>query len=115
MPKTVQEAPYPQSATLQNTEESRFERLTDDSQASQQYWNSGGQATSAYPVNVHTSPLAVDNAFLHCFDDLQQLYDQQQLEDPVMHLSQDWLAYLGGTAYPNDYSNQYLGTMAPID
>ncbi|CAD0085129.1 unnamed protein product [Aureobasidium mustum] len=41
------------------------------------------------------SPLAVDTEFLHCFDDLQQLYNMQQIEDPVMELSQDWLGYLG--------------------
>ncbi|KEQ92052.1 hypothetical protein AUEXF2481DRAFT_69079 [Aureobasidium subglaciale EXF-2481] len=41
------------------------------------------------------SPLAVDTEFLHCFDDLQQLYNMQQIEDPIMELSQDWLGYLG--------------------
>jgi hypothetical protein len=41
------------------------------------------------------SPLAVDTEFLHCFDDLQQLYNTQQIEDPIMELSQDWLGYLG--------------------
>lgn len=42
-------------------------------------------------------PLAVDNEFLHCYDDLQSMYEHQ-VEDPVMHLSQDWLGYLGGAA-----------------
>lgn len=41
------------------------------------------------------SPLAVDTEFLHCFDDLQQLYNTQQIEDPIMELSHDWLGYLG--------------------
>ncbi|KAG9568637.1 hypothetical protein KCU79_g2208, partial [Aureobasidium melanogenum] len=41
------------------------------------------------------SPLAVDTEFLHCFDDLQQLYNMQQIEDPIMELSQDWLGNLG--------------------
>ncbi|TIA09853.1 hypothetical protein D6C80_08372 [Aureobasidium pullulans] len=41
------------------------------------------------------SPLAVDTEFLHCFDDLQHLYNTQQIEDPIMELSQDWLGYLG--------------------
>jgi len=50
--------------------------------------------------------LAVDNEFLHCFDELQHLYNHQQIEDPVMHLSQDWLGYLG----PLDGSyDQYNG------
>ncbi|KAH0018091.1 hypothetical protein KCU78_g7305, partial [Aureobasidium melanogenum] len=48
------------------------------------------------PRNSTTfSPLAVDTEFLHCFDDLQQLYNTQQIEDPIMELSQDWLGYLG--------------------
>ena len=47
------------------------------------------------------SPLAVDTEFLHCFDDLQQLYNMQQIEDPIMELSQDWLGYLGnGSEFP---------------
>ena len=37
----------------------------------------------------------MDNEFLHCYDDLQSMYTNQT-EDPVMHLSQDWLGYLGG-------------------
>ncbi|GAM83812.1 hypothetical protein ANO11243_018020 [Dothideomycetidae sp. 11243] len=40
------------------------------------------------------SPLAVDNEFLNCFDDLQQLCDDQYLDDSVMHMSQDWRDYL---------------------
>ncbi|KEQ62633.1 uncharacterized protein M437DRAFT_49144 [Aureobasidium melanogenum CBS 110374] len=69
------------------------------------------QAMLPQPVNVNNStfgnalitargsttfsPLAVDTEFLHCFDDLQQLYNTQQIEDPIMELSQDWLGYLG--------------------
>ena len=53
-------------------------------------WNIGPSAAGlTYP------PLAVDNEFLHCYDDLQSMYTNQ-IEDPVMHLSQDWLGYLGG-------------------
>lgn len=51
---------------------------------------------STEPPNPHLS-LAVDNEFLHCYDDLQSMYSHQ-VEDPVMHLSQDWLGYLGGAA-----------------
>ncbi|KAH0278557.1 hypothetical protein KCU91_g2372, partial [Aureobasidium melanogenum] len=69
------------------------------------------QAMLPQPVNVNNStfgnalitargsttfsPLAVDTEFLHCFDDLQQLYNTQQIEDPIMELSQDRLGYLG--------------------
>lgn len=41
-----------------------------------------------------TSPLAVDSEFRSCFDDLQNLYDQSYVDDPVMQLSQDWLGYI---------------------
>jgi hypothetical protein len=43
-----------------------------------------------------TSPLAVDSEFRSCFDDLQNLYDQSYVDDPVMQLSQDWLGYIDG-------------------
>jgi len=59
------------------------------------YWNSA-PPNAAYSSAVNPSPLAVDNEFMHCFDDIQQLHSQQQLEDPIMHLSQDWMGYLGG-------------------
>lgn len=43
-----------------------------------------------------TSPLAVDSEFRSCFDDLQNLYNQSYVDDPVMQLSQDWLGYIDG-------------------
>lgn len=58
------------------------------------YWNGQQQPASLATSNVQRS-LAVDNEFLHCYDDLQSMY-VDQVEDPVMHLSQDWLGYLGG-------------------
>jgi hypothetical protein len=58
------------------------------------YWNGQQQPASLAASNVQRS-LAVDNEFLHCYDDLQSMY-VDQVEDPVMHLSQDWLGYLGG-------------------
>lgn len=58
------------------------------------YWNGQQQPASLATSNVQCS-LAVDNEFLHCYDDLQSMY-VDQVEDPVMHLSQDWLGYLGG-------------------
>jgi hypothetical protein len=58
------------------------------------YWNGQQQPTGLAALNIQRS-LAVDNEFLHCYDDLQSMY-VDQIEDPVMHLSQDWLGYLGG-------------------
>ena len=58
------------------------------------YWNGQQQPASFAASSVQRS-LAVDNEFLHCYDDLQSMY-VDQVEDPVMHLSQDWLGYLGG-------------------
>lgn len=80
------------------------------------YWNGHHQQqpqqpqASTYTGPVDSAPLAVDNEFLHCYDDLQHLYHQQQLEDPVMHLSQDWLGYLGGPQgqFITDAQHQYL-------
>ncbi|CZR52792.1 related to transcription activator protein acu-15 [Phialocephala subalpina] len=48
-----------------------------------------------------TSPLAVDSAFRSCYDDLQNLYDQSFIDDPVMQLSHDWLGYL------DDFNGSY--------
>jgi hypothetical protein len=62
------------------------------------YWNGQLQPPSLVASsNAQQSQrsLAVDNEFLHCYDDLQSMY-VDQVEDPVMHLSQDWLGYLGG-------------------
>ncbi|KAF8852695.1 hypothetical protein BDZ45DRAFT_599598 [Acephala macrosclerotiorum] len=47
------------------------------------------------------SPLAVDSAFRSCYGDLQNLYDQSFIDDPVMQLSHDWLGYL------DDFSSNY--------
>lgn len=61
------------------------------------YWNGQLQPAGlvASSSNPHQRSLAVDHEFLHCYDDLQSMY-VDQVEDPVMHLSQDWLGYLGG-------------------
>ena len=53
-------------------------------------------------------PLAADNEFLHCYDDLQSMY-MNQIEDPVMHLSQDWLGYLGGESGAFDSNSPMTG------
>lgn len=57
--------------------------------------SSSGWLAAQNTTALDFPPLAVDNEFLHCYDDLQSMYTNQT-EDPVMHLSQDWLGYLGG-------------------
>ena len=110
-----QQAPPVAHATFDFANDNRHERPTNSTYSA--YLHGPGSATQSnavYPNSLHLSPLAVDNEFLHCFDDLQQLYNQQQLEDPVMHLSQDWLAYLGGPFESNGYSDLALGTTATM-
>jgi hypothetical protein len=51
-----------------------------------------------------SSPLAVDSEFRNCFDDLQNLYNQYYVDDPVMQLSQDWLGYI----------DDFTGMMPPM-
>lgn len=64
------------------------------SQGGGSIWPAGNGAMNIQHGIPVFSPLAVDNEFLQCFDDLQHLYDMQQIEPPVMELSQDWLGYL---------------------
>lgn len=71
------------------------------------YWNGQQQPTAFGPTGTQPS-LAVDNEFLHCYDDLQSMY-VHQVEDPVMHLSQDWLGYLGGADGLFDQSTEFQG------
>jgi hypothetical protein len=74
------------------------------------YWNGQQQPAAFAPTSTQHS-LAVDNEFLHCYDDLQSMY-VHQVEDPVMHLSQDWLGYLGGAEGLFDQSTNYDGQMS---
>lgn len=67
---------------------------TTDTNPQPLYWN-GQQQPPSFATSNTLHSLAVDNEFLHCYDDLQSMY-VDQVEDPVMHLSQDWLGYLGG-------------------
>lgn len=71
------------------------------------YWN-GQQQPPAFGATGTQPSLAVDNEFLHCYDDLQSMY-LHQVEDPVMHLSQDWLGYLGGADGLFDQSGEFQG------
>ncbi|KAF2177073.1 hypothetical protein K469DRAFT_604823 [Zopfia rhizophila CBS 207.26] len=78
-------------ATLMHTDISTEGLISQDQSA----WG-----TNAFHISSHSgyqtgSPLAVDTVFRNCFDDLQHLYDQQQINNPVMQLSQDWLGYIG--------------------
>lgn len=61
--------------------------------------------TAIVPANdtfySELSPLAVDSAFRSCYDELQNLYDQSFIDDPVMQLSHDWLGYL------DDFNGNY--------
>ncbi|KAK6435651.1 hypothetical protein LTR95_008162 [Oleoguttula sp. CCFEE 5521] len=59
----------------------------------------GGHESSSFTA---AGNLTVDDEFLQCYDNLQTLYDHQQIEDPVMHLSQDWLGSLGN--YEGSYT-----------
>jgi hypothetical protein len=62
------------------------------------------------PEYLSGSPLAVNDVFRDRFGDLQDLYEQQQINDPVLQLSQDWLGYLG--AY--DTTSGSMDTEPPL-
>ena len=66
------------------------------------------QAPAALTAADSSHSLAVDNEFLHCYDDLQSMY-LHQVEDPVMHLSHDWLGYLGGADSLHDQNADFQG------
>ncbi|KAK5731450.1 hypothetical protein LTR17_011338, partial [Elasticomyces elasticus] len=60
-------------------------------------------------VTPGPSTLAVDQEFLlRSYNDIQTLYHQQRVEDPVMHLSQDWLGYLGAEPAGGYVTNAHL-------
>ena len=73
-------------------------------------WPTIGMSIITDPESLSGSPLAADNVFRDCFGDLQDLYDQQQINDPVLQLSQDWLGYLG--AY--DTMSSSMDTEPPL-
>lgn len=77
------------------------------------YWNGQQQPAGIMASNVQRS-LAVDNEFLHCYDDLQSMY-VDQVEDPVMHLSQDWLGYLGGADGLYDQNSDSYGQLGMFE
>lgn len=80
-----------------------------DQTISSLYWNGQQQPPGLGTSNAQSS-LAVDSEFLHCYDDLQSMY-MHQIEDPVMHLSQDWLGHLGGTDCLFDQSDAMHGQL----
>ena len=76
--------------------------------------NASNGTERGIPLNAFysgTSPLAVDSEFRSCFDDLQNLYDQSYVDDPVVQLSQDWLGYIDGfnAMIPQMMPDQYNG------
>ena len=77
------------------------------------YWNGQQQPAGLMASNAQRS-LAVDNEFLHCYDDLQSMY-VDQVEDPVMHLSQDWLGYLGGADGLYDQNSDSYGQLGMFE
>jgi hypothetical protein len=79
----------------QNQQNQHQAQMQSRLQQAQAQFNNHGQAPPAPPTQ-----LAVDSEFMHCYGDIQQLYQQQQVEDPVMHLSQEWMAYLGNGGGP---------------
>ena len=68
----------------------------------------GQQLPNSFGAVGSQHSLAVDNEFLHCYDDLQSMY-LHQVEDPVMHLSQDWLGYLGEADGLFDQNTEFQG------
>ncbi|KAM0715042.1 hypothetical protein Q7P37_009507 [Cladosporium fusiforme] len=73
------------------------------------YWN-GQQQPRNMGAPTSQLSLAVDNEFLNSYDDLQSMY-LNQVEDPVMHLSQDWLGYLGGADGLFDQHEEFNGNV----
>lgn len=73
---------------------------------SQTTWQISGVSMPGELHYTSLSPLAVDNEFRSCFDDLQGLYYQQQANNPVLQLSQDWLGYLGAYESTPSMPNQ---------
>ena len=52
-------------------------------------WPTIGMNIITDPEYLSGSLLVVDDVFRDCFGDLQDLYDRQQINDPVLQLSQD--------------------------
>ena len=75
---------------------------------------SGQQLPTNFGAAGSQHSLAVDNEFLHCYDDLQSMY-LHQVEDPVMHLSQDWLGYLGGADGLFDQNAEFQGQLGMFE
>ncbi|KAK1064509.1 hypothetical protein LTR74_008681 [Friedmanniomyces endolithicus] len=60
-------------------------------------------------VAVGHAQLAVDTEFLHSYNDIQTLYHHQRVDDSVMHLTQDWLGYIGAAEPAGGYmTNAHL-------
>ncbi|KAK0367293.1 hypothetical protein LTR02_002274 [Friedmanniomyces endolithicus] len=58
---------------------------------------------------VGHAQLAVDTEFLHSYSDIQTLYHHQRVDNSVMHLTQDWLGYIGAAEPAGGYmTNAHL-------
>ena len=77
-------------------------------------WNEQQHPSATFGAAGPQHSLAVDNEFLHCYDDLQSMY-LHQVEDPVMHLSQDWLGYLGGADGLFDQNAEFQGQLGMFE
>lgn len=77
-------------------------------------WNEQQNPSATFGAAGPQHSLAVDNEFLHCYDDLQSMY-LHQVEDPVMHLSQDWLGYLGGADGLFDQNAEFQGQLGMFE
>jgi len=68
----------------------------------QQQQHMTSQAPSTHYASAVSRPpqLTVDTELMHSYDDIQSLYQQQQVEEPVMQLTQEWMGYLGNGGVP---------------
>ena len=100
----------PQSRLLSSESGTRSQQMQMQSPNQIAYWNS--MTSSGLTGAFDASPLAVDNEFLHCFDDIQSMNHLQQLEDPIMQLSHEWLGFLGDQPQSHLFSTGTYGQSA---
>jgi hypothetical protein len=98
----------PELARQAQTEHNPTRPLSPDHDSAAQHGNGQQLPTTNFGAVGSQHSLAVDNEFLHCYDDLQSMY-LHQVEDPVMHLSQDWLGYLGEADGLFDQNTEFQG------
>lgn len=63
-------------------------------------WAADSSTSGANNLGVPDfTQLSVDNEFMQCFGDLQNLFGLQQIDDSVMELSQDWIDHFSQPMY----------------